>query len=207
MNKIFKIVFKIIKRISMHIYSIFCKFYTWIKLKGNGAEFTTISTNGVPMVDVEMGGKLHFGKNFSMNNGNYYNKIGRQQPSMFIVAKSGILTFGNNVGISGSAFVCTLKISIGNNVKIGGNCVCYDTDFHSLNFLDRRDPYLDTEKSKSWPVVIEDDVFIGAHSIILKGVTIGKGSIIGAGSVVSKSIPPHEIWGGNPICFIKNISQ
>jgi acetyltransferase-like isoleucine patch superfamily enzyme len=140
-----------------------------------------------------------------MNNGRYYNKIGRQQPSMFVVRKNVFLSFADNVGISSSAFYCTLKISVGNNVKIGGNCVCYDTDFHSLNFLERRDRKLDSEKSKSLPVVIEDDVFIGAHSTILKGVTIGKGSIIGAGSVVSKSIPPNEIWGGNPIVYIKSL--
>jgi acetyltransferase-like isoleucine patch superfamily enzyme len=52
-------------------------------------------------------------------------------------------------------------------------------------------------------VIIEDNVFIGAHSTILKGVTIGKNSVIGACSVVTKNIPPNEIWAGNPAKFIK----
>lgn len=204
-NKIFVLIYEIIKRTLMFIYSIFCRSYTWIKLKGNGVEFSTLSTNGIPMIDVKIGGKFSIGKNFRMNNGRYYNKIGRQQPSTFVVAKNGFLNFGDNVGVSSSAFFCTLRISIGNNVMIGGNCVFYDTDFHSLNFLDRRDEKLDYEKKRCAPIEIQDDVFIGAHSTILKGVTIGKRSIIGAGSVVSKSIPPNEIWGGNPIAYIRSL--
>jgi acetyltransferase-like isoleucine patch superfamily enzyme len=58
----------------------------------------------------------------------------------------------------------------------------------------------------SEPIVIGDDVFIGANSIVLKGVNIGDRSIIGAGSVVSKNIPADEIWAGNPIKFIKRIN-
>ena len=56
-------------------------------------------------------------------------------------------------------------------------------------------------------VVIEDNVFIGAHTTILKGVKIGKNSIIGSCSLVSKEIPPNEVWGGNPAKFIKKINS
>jgi acetyltransferase-like isoleucine patch superfamily enzyme len=55
--------------------------------------------------------------------------------------------------------------------------------------------------------VICDNVFIGAHSIVLKGVTIGENSIIGSGSVVTKSIPANQIWAGNPAKIIRNISE
>ena len=205
MNKLFIIIFKILKRTSMFIYSLYSTAWTWIKLKGNGVQFSSWSTNGVPMIDVTMGAKMALGKNFRMNNGRYYNKIGRQQPCMFVVSKGGELTIGNDVGMSATTFFCTLKITVGDNVKIGGNCVFYDTDFHSLNYLERRDEKTDNEKRRSAPVTLEDDVFIGAHSTILKGVTIGKGSIIGAGSVVSKSVPPGQIWGGSPAVFIKSI--
>lgn len=54
-------------------------------------------------------------------------------------------------------------------------------------------------------MTIKDNAFIGAHSIILKGVTIGEKSIIGAGSVVARDVPDGEIWAGNPAKFIKNI--
>ena len=55
------------------------------------------------------------------------------------------------------------------------------------------------------PVVIKDNAFIGAKVIVLKGVTIGENSIIGAGSVVTRSVPDNEIWAGNPAKFIRKV--
>jgi acetyltransferase-like isoleucine patch superfamily enzyme len=54
------------------------------------------------------------------------------------------------------------------------------------------------------PISIEDDVWIGANVIILKGITVGRGSVIGAGSVVTRSIPPGQIWVGNPARFVRS---
>lgn len=86
---------------------------------------------------------------------------------------------------------------------IGGNCKIYDNDFHSLDFNERMGTV--DLWSKTCPVVIKDGAFIGAHTIVLKGVTIGERSIVGAGSVVTRSIPDYEIWAGNPAKFIKKV--
>lgn len=93
-------------------------------------------------------------------------------------------------------------MKIGNHVLIGGGVQIYDNDFHAIDYRDRGS----NEVIKAAPVVIEDYAFIGANTIILKGVNIGKGSVVGAGSVVSKSIPSGEVWAGNPARFIKKIS-
>jgi acetyltransferase-like isoleucine patch superfamily enzyme len=87
---------------------------------------------------------------------------------------------------------------------IGGSTKIWDTDFHPL----RADTRVDNpnEGYKSRPIIIGSNVFIGGFSIILKGTSIGDGSIIGAGSVVSGIIPSGEIWAGNPARFIKKIS-
>lgn len=90
-----------------------------------------------------------------------------------------------------------------------------DTDAHNLDWQIRagllRDVknriIEDSTSAKSAPVTIEDYAFIGTRSIILKGVTIGARSIIAAGSVVSRSIPPDCIAGGNPCKVIKQINQ
>lgn len=91
---------------------------------------------------------------------------------------------------------------IGNNVKIEGCVLITDTDAHPMDYMARRSS---NEGTKSAPVVIEDDVWVGAHCIILKGVTIGARSIIGAGSVVTKSIPADCVAAGNPCRVIKNL--
>ena len=114
-------------------------------------------------------------------------------------------SFGKNVLISDKACIYNSQnIEIGNNVRIGGNVVIYDTDFHSLNHDNRNNSKLDKSNTKTAPVLLEDNCFIGAHSTILKGVIIGENSIIGACSVVTKSIPKNEIWAGNPAKFIKH---
>ena len=82
-----------------------------------------------------------------------------------------------------------------------------DSDSHSLNYIDRRDYKLDKKNKKSSEIVIEDDVLIGTRSIILKGVTIGARSIIGAGSIVTQSIPSDSIAGGNPCKVIRKINN
>jgi acetyltransferase-like isoleucine patch superfamily enzyme len=69
----------------------------------------------------------------------------------------------------------------------------------------RRNIVLDIQNRKSKPVIIEDDVLIGTRCVILKGVRIGARSVVGAGSIVTKSIPPNEIWAGNPAKKIRSL--
>ena len=79
-----------------------------------------------------------------------------------------------------------------------------DTDAHPMDFLTRRTSNYVTNSA---PVVIEDDAWIGAHSIVLKGVTIGARSIVGAGSVVTRSITADCVAVGNPCRVIKSLDN
>ena len=94
------------------------------------------------------------------------------------------------------------SITIGKRVLIGANVEILDSDFHGLNIKDRGLSKADWAK----PVVIEDDVFLGSNVRVLKGVTIGRGSVIANSSVVVKDIPPGVIAGGNPARVIKVIA-
>jgi len=180
-------------------------YFSRIKFYINNVEFKEIKSNGVPYVMVARGGCFKIGHSFRINNGLKGNPIGRPQKCVFFVNKGAFLVIGNNVGISSTAIIVTSKITIGNNVKIGGGVCIYDTDFHSLDPKLRNNNLIDINNRISKPVFIKENVFIGAHSTILKGVTIGKNSIIGACSVVTKSIPDNEIWAGNPAHYIKSI--
>lgn len=141
---------------------------------------------------------MKIGQGFVMNNSLKGNQVGFNTPCVFQVKAGGTLSIGDNVGMSQTTIICSSKIIIGNNVLIGGGVKIYDTDFHSLNANLRHNIKTDSLNAKKGPIIIEDNVFIGAGSIVLKGVTVGDGAIIGAGSVVTKDIPSNEIWGGNP---------
>jgi maltose O-acetyltransferase len=102
-------------------------------------------------------------------------------------------SFSNNVQV-----IAECSVSIGNRCLIGDAVLILDSDFHDLSTEGRHSLPAATE-----PVVLEDNVFIGSRVIILKGVTIGKDSVIGAGSVVVRSIPPGVIAAGNPAKVIR----
>lgn len=149
-------------------------------------------------------GTLQIGKRFKCNNKVTSNSIGLIQPTVFNIASTGSsIIIGNNVGISGSTICATKSVTIGDNVIIGSGCIITDTDAHPLEWRDRREGK--HEKTRKAPVVIGNDVFIGARSIILKGVVIGDRSVVGAGSVVTSNIPADCIVAGNPARIIKNV--
>jgi acetyltransferase-like isoleucine patch superfamily enzyme len=200
----FRTIYRAARKLLIAVHYFSSKVITVIRLKGNGVQYgQNFQSFGSPVLDVWKGGKCIIGNNVSLNNGHLYNLIGRPQPCLFVVRNTAELTIGNNTGISATAIVCSLRVSIGDFVKIGGNTVIYDTDFHSLDAGQRANPATDPINTKSAAVTIGNHVFIGAHSTILKGVSIGDNSIIGSGSVVTKNIPPNEIWAGNPAKFIK----
>ena len=123
------------------------------------------------------------------------------------------ISIGNNVIINiYCTFVDCNKITIGNNVLIASNVQIY-TATHPVNISDRlldnwsyNNPHA-FFNTYALPVTIEDNVWIGGGVIILQGVTIGKNSVIGAGSVVNKSIPPNSLAVGNPCKIIRKINN
>ncbi len=121
----------------------------------------------------------------------------------FRTEKDGFIRIGNNVGISHTNITSFTGVTIEDNVLIGSGTKIWDTDFHSVDITYRNcseNPYI-----KSLPILIKEGAFIGACSIILKGVTIGRNSVIGAGAVVTKNVPDNEIWAGNPAKFVKKL--
>lgn len=148
------------------------------------------------------GGKVRIGDNLYFSSGDAVNPIGGNLQGAIYVENGASLTIGNDVGMSSTRMWIHDSIKIGNHVKIGGCVLMTDTDAHPIDFMARRSS---NEETKSAPIVIEDDVWIGAHGIILKGVTIGARSIIGAGSIVTKSIPADCVAAGNPCRVIKKL--
>ncbi len=111
------------------------------------------------------------------------------------ISIGGGTSFSNNVQVFAEQ-----SVTIGARCLIGDAVLILDSDFHDLSAAGRH-----SRPAETAPVVLEDNVFIGSRVIILKGVTIGKDSVIGAGSVVVRSIPPGVIAAGNPAKVIRNL--
>jgi len=127
--------------------------------------------------------------------------LGVAHPVVIRTLRPGaFIGIGRGTGISGGSFCAALSIRIGERCLIGADTLIADTDFHAL------DP---TRRDAGWdaiacaPIEIGDDVFIGAHAIILKGVRIGQGAVVGAGSVVTRSVPAFAIVAGNPAVVVR----
>jgi acetyltransferase-like isoleucine patch superfamily enzyme len=196
---VFKVNRKIYRTFFKHIDKLKLKFFLFIY----DINHKEVTSNGHPFFNIGKNTFFSIGENFKMNNGLKYNTIGYSEPCSFVLSNEAKLSIGNHVGMSQSTIVCQQEIIIKNYVKLGGGVKIYDSDFHSLKAEERMDFKSDMLNKKTKKIVIGNHVFIGANSIILKGVEIGDNSIIGAGAVVSKSIPANQIWGGNPARFIK----
>jgi acetyltransferase-like isoleucine patch superfamily enzyme len=138
--------------------------------------------------------RLEIGDRCTFRSGRWSNPVGIDRPVMLSTVGGGsTLLIGDDVGLSGTVIAAAEEIVIGNRVLCGVNVTITDADWHGLDPCDRRNGV-----GNAAPVHIEDDVFIGMRSLVLKGVTIGHGSVIGAGSVVTASIPPLSVAAGSP---------
>jgi acetyltransferase-like isoleucine patch superfamily enzyme len=156
-------------------------------------------------------GRVIIGDDFFLTSGDSINPICRNiQACIHLGSPQAVITIGNHVGMSSPCIWIQNKLTIGNHVNIGGNCLILDTDTHKIDYLARRgqkvvDPNDPKTTIQSAPITIEDDVWVGANCIILKGVTIGARSVIGAGSIVTRDIPSDCIAAGTPAKVIKSL--
>ena len=151
-------------------------------------------------------GKMHFlnqkcsqitiGNNCTFRSSKTSNWIGVDRPCMISTqGVNAVVQIGDNCGFSGTVIGAFLSITLGNNVRCGANTLITDSDWH----LD------DPRVGKPKPVLINDNVWLGVNSLVLKGVTIGKNSVIGANSVVVSDIPENVIAAGNPCKVIRGL--
>lgn len=193
--------FKACKAIHLRLATVWWSFYTSMLFCLNGVNCKSLKALGRAKINVSLGGKANIGTNFYIRTGQAYTEVG-SLGSRILVGPKGILTIGDNVGMSNVTLVADCSVTIGNNVMIGGGVQIFDTNFHATDPSIRTTGHETRDDVKKAPIVIGDHVFIGTNSIICKGVSIGDNAIIAAGSVVVKSIPADEVWGGNPAVFL-----
>jgi len=121
--------------------------------------------------------------------------------TIMTIFKHSEVIIGNNVSFNGTTIICYDKITIGDN-SIISNAYIIDSTGHSLS-IDRG--LIPDEQLEALPVNIGKNVWISVSVVVLHGVEIGDNSVIGACSLVRKSIPPNSLYAGNPLKFIKKI--
>lgn len=159
-------------------------------------------------------GNISIGDDFFFTSGSCINSICRNiRGAMYVPLPESQIKIGDRVGISSACLWANERITIGNDVNIGGDCLIIDNDAHPHNYMKRRKVYVEEVGKEAYyriiptaPVEIGDDVWIGARCQILKGVHIGERSIIAAGSVVTKDVPADCIAGGNPCKVIRRLN-
>lgn len=146
---------------------------------------------------VRLRGRVRIGNDGRIELGERVQIEGRTVP-VELVAWGGVLTVGDgtyiNYGVSISAHE---RVAIGANCLIGNYALIMDSDYHDAH--DR------TRPSASAPIVIEDNVWIGARAIVLKGVRIGEGAIVAAGAVVTRDVPPRTVIASPPAQVVREL--
>lgn len=157
---------------------------------------------GLPLVRRFPGSSIRISRACSFRSARWSNQIGLDRQCMLSTLREGaVIEIGERTGLSGAVLGAAERITIGRDVLVGGNCTITDTDWHAV---DRSARLADTPAAHR-PVVIEDGVWLSMNVTVLKGVTIGAGTLVAAGSVVVRSLPPGVIAGGAPAQVLKRL--
>ncbi|MCO6496348.1 MAG: hypothetical protein J5I50_01670 [Chitinophagaceae bacterium] len=178
--------------------------YYYLKSKGVETQFGYVTLKGLPIISKAKGSRIIIDKGCILVSKSKFNVAGINHPVILATLSSGAVIKIGRSGFSGSTICAAKEVIIGDDCAFGVNSCVYDTDFHPVD-ADRRINQQSIFDAACAPVSIEDKVWMAANSIVLKGVSIGEGAVIGAGSVVTADIPPYTIYAGNPARKIKDI--
>lgn len=159
---------------------------------------------GSPILQIHRQARVSIGADLSLRSWAGSNPLAPNHPVVISARRpETTLTIGSGFSMTGGVLVAEESITIGDRVWVGANSGIVDTDFHPLVPSERQ---ANPIAGATAPIIIEDNVFIGMDVLILKGAHIGAGSVIGARSVVTGSIPPGVIAAGNPARVLRENS-
>jgi acetyltransferase-like isoleucine patch superfamily enzyme len=181
-----------VQEAQMYVYTILCRIFArmWGINLGSSSRFYGITQfSRYPESIIKVGNHCQFRSKFRSN------MIGMNRPcGLSTHSSQAKISLGDNCGLSGTVIGAAKSVVLGNHVYCGANVTIIDHDFHSI------DPSQRDQKGggSAESVYIGDNVWLGLNTLILKGVTIGKNTVVGANSVVAKSLPANVIAVGNP---------
>lgn len=147
--------------------------------------------NGLPAVRRKGSGKIIIGNGVTINTSRWSNSLNTGSAMNLCAENGAVLELKEGCGVSASQLIANVRIEIGEGSLIGAGSLICDSDMHEV-------PLGSSRQISMAPIRIGRGVFIGARSIVLKGVSIGDGAVVGAGSVVASDVPAHTLVAGNP---------
>jgi len=195
LNKLINFIWR---RLSKHFFPIF------YRLTCNNIQIgSDVIFFGMPILDVNKKSKITIGNKVVLCSRNENTALGVSKPVIIrTMSPDSVVTIGAESGVSGATICAMESVTIGKECLLGSDVMIFDNDFHSLDPNGRRHAKVGINVSA---VEIADNVFIGARTIVMKGVSIGENSVIGAGSIVVSNIPANVIAAGNPCKVIKSL--
>jgi len=167
----------------------------WLSFRGCQLGHGVI-VNGMPYIRRKRSGRIILSDRVNINASRWGNWLGTPGAMILSAEDGAVLELKAGAGVSSSQLIANIGIEVGEESMIGAGCLICDSDMHEVP--------LDSGNAVAMaPIKIGQRVFIGARCIILKGVTIGDGAVVGAGTVVSKDVPAGALAVGNPAVVVK----
>lgn len=197
---------KLVARLRNCLSLVSTRLYLFSLRRKPGVVLGRVELHGIPIVDVRNGGRLvieDHARLKSRNQGYHLNMFARVK--LFVDRPNAMISIGAYTRIYGSCIHAFSRVEIGRNCLIAANCQIMDANGHDPCFdsLEKRA----ASKDRGRPVVIEDYVWLGTGCIVLPGVRIGRGSVVGAGSVVTHDIPSMCVAVGNPAKVVRQFDK
>lgn len=147
---------------------------------------------------VRNGGEIRFGNACILDSS-------RERPICLDVGNRAVLNISDGVYLNeGVHITCNISVTIGSRCLIAPDVVIMDDDGHPVDWRERHNHWSKNPEDRlGAPIMIEENVWIGTRAIILKGVHIGKGAVVGAGAVVTHSVPPAAVVAGVPAKIVR----
>jgi acetyltransferase-like isoleucine patch superfamily enzyme len=180
--------------------------YHYLSYFGVDTKFGYVTLVGLPIIDRCSGSKIRIEKGVTLVSNSKGNVAGINHPVILATMAPGAsIWIKPDCGLSGSSVCAVKSVVIEEKTGLGVNTSIYDTDFHTVDQTRERQESVAAARAK--PVKIGRCAWVGANSLILKGVSIGEGAVIGAGSVVRTDIDKFSIAIGNPAKVVRVLPQ
>ena len=176
------------------------------RLRSLGVELAAdVTLYGMPIVSLADASRISIASRVVLCSESEQTALGVSRPCILRTLRPGAaIVIGAESGFSGTVICAAMSVSVGRECLFGVDVLIADTDFHPLKAAGRRHSD-NVDDIAAAPIVIGDNVFIGARSMILKGVQVGENSVIGAGSIVASDIPPNVVAAGVPARVLRDL--